>query len=88
MRPYPLAVFCLLASQSVLAISFQTRLEKVEFLGAYCLARLSGAGLGDQGLTAVVSPHFMAEHALSPGHTLALQLRPQRLRLFSGAQAT
>lgn len=31
MRPYPLAVFCLLASQSVLAISFQTRLEKVEW---------------------------------------------------------
>jgi len=30
-RPYPLAVFCLLASQSVLAISFQTRLEKVEW---------------------------------------------------------
>lgn len=31
MRPYPLAVLCLLASQSVLAISFQTRLEKVEW---------------------------------------------------------
>jgi iron(III) transport system ATP-binding protein len=66
----------------------EARLEKIEFLGAYCLARLSVAGLGDQGLTAVVSPHFVAEHALSPGHTLALQLRPQRLRLFSGAQAT
>lgn len=31
MRPYPLAVFCLLASQSVFAISFQTRLEKIEW---------------------------------------------------------
>lgn len=31
MRPYPLALLCLLASQSVLAISFQTRLEKVEW---------------------------------------------------------
>lgn len=31
MRPYPLVVFCLLASQPVLAISFQTRLEKIEW---------------------------------------------------------
>ncbi|MDR7024898.1 flagellar protein MotY [Pseudomonas peli] len=31
MRPYPLAVLCLLASQPVLAISFQTRLEKIEW---------------------------------------------------------
>ncbi|PTS82842.1 hypothetical protein DBR00_17210 [Pseudomonas sp. HMWF032] len=31
MRPYPLAVLCLLASQSALAISFQTRLEKIEW---------------------------------------------------------
>lgn len=31
MRPYPLAVLCLLASQSVFAISFQTRLEKIEW---------------------------------------------------------
>jgi outer membrane protein OmpA-like peptidoglycan-associated protein len=30
-RPYPLAMLCLLASQSALAISFQTRLEKVEW---------------------------------------------------------
>jgi len=30
-RPYPLAVLCLLASQSVFAISFQTRLEKIEW---------------------------------------------------------
>ena len=31
MRPYSLAVLCLLASQPVLAISFQTRLEKIEW---------------------------------------------------------
>ncbi|MGB4075894.1 flagellar protein MotY [Pseudomonas sp.] len=31
MRPYPLAMLCLLASQPVLAISFQTRLEKIEW---------------------------------------------------------
>lgn len=31
MRAYSLAVLCLLASQSVLALSFQTRLEKVEW---------------------------------------------------------
>ena len=66
----------------------EARLEKVEFLGAYCLARLSGAELGDQGLTAVISPHFLAEHAVAPGHTLALRLRPERLRLFSAAQAS
>ncbi|MFP6849541.1 MAG: OmpA family protein [Pseudomonas sp.] len=31
MRRYPLAVLCLLASQSAFAISFQTRLEKIEW---------------------------------------------------------
>lgn len=31
MRPYSLAVLCLLASQPALAISFQTRLEKIEW---------------------------------------------------------
>jgi iron(III) transport system ATP-binding protein len=66
----------------------EAQLEKVEFLGSYCLARLAGAGLGEQALTAVISPHFLAEHSLVPGQTVALRLRPERLRLFSRAQAS
>jgi iron(III) transport system ATP-binding protein len=65
----------------------EARLDKVEFLGAYCLARLSGPALGEHRLTAVLSPHFVAEHALEPGQALALRLRPERLRLFDAAPA-
>ncbi len=61
-------------------------LDKLEFLGAYCLARLTAPAVGEQGLTAVLTPHFVTEHGLAPGRTLALRLRPERLRVF-GAPA-
>ena len=60
-------------------------LDKLEFLGAYCLARLAAPAVAEQGLTAVLSPHFVTEHALAPGRELALRLRPERLRVFGPA---
>ena len=60
-------------------------LDKLEFLGAYCLARLAAPAVAEQGLTAVLSPHFVTEHAPAPGRELALRLRPQRLRVFGAA---
>ncbi len=60
-------------------------LDKLEFLGAYCLARLAAPAVAEQGLTAVLSPHFVTEHALAPGRELALRLRPERLRVFGSA---
>jgi hypothetical protein len=41
--------------------------------------------VAEQGLTAVLSPHFVTEHALAPGRELALRLRPERLRVFGAA---
>jgi iron(III) transport system ATP-binding protein len=62
--------------------SLEARIDKVEFLGAYCLARVSCPALGDQGLTTVLSMNFLAEHRLSAGSPLALRLLPDRIRLF------
>ena len=61
---------------------FEARIEKVEFLGAYCLARVSSPALTDQGLTTVLSLNFLAEHGLAAGSALAVRLLPDRIRLF------
>ncbi len=58
------------------------RIDKIEFLGAYCLARVTSASLGEQGLTTVLSMNFLAEHGLSVGSALALRLLPDRIRCF------
>jgi iron(III) transport system ATP-binding protein len=58
------------------------RIDKIEFLGAYCLARVSSAGLGEQGLTTVLSMNFLAEHGLGVGSALAMRLLPERIRCF------
>ena len=61
---------------------FEAQIDKVEFLGAYCLARVSSLALGEHGLTVVLSMNFLAEHRLSAGSRLALRLLPDRIRLF------
>jgi iron(III) transport system ATP-binding protein len=61
---------------------FEARIDKVEFLGAYCLARVSSPALGEHGLTVVLSMNFLAEHRLTAGSRLALRLLPDRIRLF------
>jgi len=58
------------------------RIDKIEFLGAYCLARLTSASLGEQGLTTVLSMNFLAEHGLAVGSALAMRLLPERIRCF------
>jgi iron(III) transport system ATP-binding protein len=61
---------------------FEARIDKVEFLGAYCLARVGSPALGEHGLTVVLSMNFLAEHRLTAGSRLALRLLPDRIRLF------
>ena len=61
---------------------FEATLEKIEFLGAYCLARVSSPALGEHRLTAVLSLNFLSEQSLEPGRTLPMRLIPERLRLF------
>jgi iron(III) transport system ATP-binding protein len=58
------------------------RIDKIEFLGAYCLARVTSDSLGEQALTTVLSMNFLAEHGLSQGSALALRLLPDRIRCF------
>jgi len=60
---------------------FEARIEKVEFLGSYCLVRVAADGLG-QPLTVYLSLNFLSEQALEPGRSLKLRILPERLRLF------
>ena len=60
---------------------FEARIEKVEFLGSYCLVRVAADGLG-QPLTVYLSLNFLSEEALEPGRSLKLRILPERLRLF------
>ncbi len=60
---------------------FEARIEKVEFLGSYCLVRVAADGLG-QPLTVYLSLNFLSEEALEPGRSLRLRILPERLRLF------
>jgi len=60
---------------------FDARIEKIEFLGSYCLVRVAPAGLG-QPLTVYLSLNFLSEQSLEPGRSLRLRILPERLRLF------
>jgi iron(III) transport system ATP-binding protein len=62
---------------------FDARIEKVEFLGSYCLVRVATDGLG-QPLTVYLSLNFLTEESLEPGRSLKLRILPERLRLFHG----
>jgi iron(III) transport system ATP-binding protein len=57
------------------------RIDKIEFLGSYCLVRVAADALG-QPLTVYLSLNFLSEQALAPGSSLKLRILPERLRLF------
>ena len=59
------------------------RIDKIEFLGSYCLVRVAADALG-QPLTVYLSLNFLSEQALAPGSSLKLRILPERLRLFDG----
>jgi iron(III) transport system ATP-binding protein len=60
---------------------FDSRIEKIEFLGSYCLVRVAADSLG-QPLTVYLSLNFLSEQALEAGKSLKLRILPERLRLF------
>jgi iron(III) transport system ATP-binding protein len=62
---------------------FDARIEKIEFLGSYCLVRVATDGLG-QPLTVYLSLNFLSEQGLEQGSSLRLRILPERLRLFDG----
>ena len=65
--------------------TFEASVEKVEFLGAYCLARVGGAALGEQRLHVVLSLNFLAQQGVESGRPIRLSVLPGRLRTFATA---
>ena len=61
---------------------FDATIDKIEFLGSYCLVRVTSPALGEQKLTVYLSLNFLAEHALEVGGRLPLRLLPERMRIF------
>jgi iron(III) transport system ATP-binding protein len=62
---------------------FDAQIEKIEFLGSYCLVRAASPALGEHRLTVYLSLNFLAEHRLEVGGRLPLRLLPDRIRLFA-----
>jgi iron(III) transport system ATP-binding protein len=61
---------------------FEAEIDKIEFLGPYCLVRVKTAEFGAQRLTVYLSLNFLAEHRLEVGGHLPLRLMPERMRIF------
>jgi len=62
---------------------FDAQIEKIDFLGSYCLVRAASPALGEHRLTVYLSLNFLAEHQLEVGGRLPLRLLPDRIRLFT-----
>jgi iron(III) transport system ATP-binding protein len=58
-----------------------TIIEKIEFLGSYCLVKVRVAGIA-AAQTVYLSLNFLAEHTLEAGSPLRLRILTERLRLF------
>ncbi len=61
---------------------FHGAIDKIEFLGSYCLVRVSPEAMGTQPVTVYLSLNFLAEKGLEIGSRLPLRLVPERLRFF------
>jgi iron(III) transport system ATP-binding protein len=61
---------------------FEAQIEKIEFLGSYCLVKVQAAALQSQALTVYLSLNYLAEQALDVGSRLMLRLPAERIRLF------
>ncbi|MBI3369012.1 MAG: putative 2-aminoethylphosphonate ABC transporter ATP-binding protein [Burkholderiales bacterium] len=63
---------------------FDAVIDKIEFLGSYCLVRVNSPALGEHRLTVYLSLNFLAEQQLEVGSHLPLKLLPERMRVFEG----
>jgi iron(III) transport system ATP-binding protein len=61
---------------------FEATIDKIEFMGPFCLVRVAGEGLGEQRLTVYLSLNYLAEAQLAVGSRLPLRLPPERMRVF------
>ena len=62
---------------------FEAQIDKIEFLGSYCLVHVRAAALGEQRLTVYLSLNFLSEQRLEVGARLPLRLLPERMRIFA-----
>ena len=74
---------CESGEEQAAAGSFDAAVEKVEFLGAYGLARVNAPALGGLALTALMSRQGSQAGAWAEGASLRLRLRPEAIRLFA-----
>jgi iron(III) transport system ATP-binding protein len=60
----------------------EARVDKIEFLGSYCLVRVAVEGLEEQPLTVYLSLNYLSEQGLKPGSALRLRVLAERMRVF------
>ncbi len=61
---------------------FEARIEKIEFLGAYCHVLVTSAALDNNKLTVYLSLNFLSEKSLRVGSAITLKLLPERIKVF------
>jgi len=59
-----------------------SKIEKIDFLGAYCHVLVSADALGSDQLTVLLSLNFLTDQALRVGSMLPLKLLPERIKVF------
>ena len=57
-------------------------IDKIEFLGSYCLVRVTANGLEDQPLTVYLSLNYLSEMGLERGSPMKLRVLAERMRVF------
>ena len=61
---------------------FDAKIEKIDFLGAYCHVLVSSWSLGTHQLTVDLSLNFLMQRQLQVGSELQLKLLPERIKVF------
>ncbi|MDQ6679631.1 MAG: TOBE domain-containing protein, partial [Pseudomonadota bacterium] len=61
---------------------FNGTIDKIEFLGSYCLVRVTSPDIARQPVTVYLSLNYLAEQGLEVGSRLPLRLLPERMRFF------
>ena len=61
---------------------FDGAIDKIEFLGSYCLVRVNAEAMGSEPITVYLSLNYLAEQGLDVGSRLPLKVLPERMRFF------
>lgn len=62
--------------------AFDTRIEKIEFLGSHCHVHVAAPTVHEGRLTVYLSLNYLSEASLDVGSPLRLKLLPERLKVF------